>query len=767
MKRFPMMLQLTLIMFCVMAIPMAILTWYSSARIVQHSESAIAESSLAGLNANRRLNENALGNMAQDVVRLATSKVFDQIRGFETFEEANANYGNVSRTLVVLSELQNLNHRVDGVYSSMFYLSDSDYVVSTDKGITRLDRYEPLDWMDEALEGRRGISGVWVPRKLASGVNVVTYVMPLNRLSTTTRGTIVVNLQESRISDYLRSTEPGKHGYYLLTSDGTIISHNDKQLLLTDGKRMPYIEEIVDGGSKEGYAFREVDGERLIFTWSKSELLGWWNVNLYSTDELLTKARTLQRSLILLTVVIIFAGAGLTVLLATWLSKPVRQLVQAVRARGHLGVSNKNELVFLDSAFKRMQEEEAGLYELLKERERDTRSLAIHNLLRGDVSKPIAELFPATCFRVAVVSIDRYRRYASHANPETRNYHRYVLISQCDGLFPDTIRARCVYQGEGCFVIVLNYGEEEPDAISADLKGALAAIRDMAAELLGHTVTIGVSSQAEDSVKLSDLVVEAMEVIKHRMIAGSGGITYWGQEADRGKKYMYPTNSERRILNFLDTGDLSSIQSELAHIRGEIESVDYISYDNILFIYNQLVGVTIKHLRENNISTSRIFAGRGNVYSAIASIDTLDELEEYLHGFFGDITQYLARSSGEASYGDRIIRYLEAHFREEIVYEDMAKEIGISYSYMRKIAYEVTGKSLIDYVNMLRIEKAKQLLAESNLSMTQIAGEVGYSNVQSFNRFFRKYEGMPPSSYKALKYGSPAMPAASGQEEHP
>jgi YesN/AraC family two-component response regulator len=171
-----------------------------------------------------------------------------------------------------------------------------------------------------------------------------------------------------------------------------------------------------------------------------------------------------------------------------------------------------------------------------------------------------------------------------------------------------------------------------------------------------------------------------------------------------------------------------------------------------MFIYNQILGVTIKHLRENNVSTARIFAGRRNIYSAIASRDTLDELDEYMHEFFGDIIQYLARSApGEVNYGERITRYLEEHYCEEIVFEDMAKEIGISYSYMRKIVMELTGKSLIDYTNSLRIEKAKQLLLESDLNMTQIATEIGYANVQSFNRFFRKYEGMPPSSYKTLK----------------
>ena len=81
----------------------------------------------------------------------------------------------------------------------------------------------------------------------------------------------------------------------------------------------------------------------------------------------------------------------------------------------------------------------------------------------------------------------------------------------------------------------------------------------------------------------------------------------------------------------------------------------------------------------------------------------------------------------------------------------MAQQIGISYSYMRKIVYEMTGQSLIDYLNQLRIEKAKELLQNPGLTIAGIAAEVGYYNVQSFNRFFRKFEGMPPSGYKASK----------------
>lgn len=214
MKRVPIILQMSLILFCVMAVPITILTWYSDKEILHNSENVIAESSLAELNANRRLNETALKNLSQVVAGLNVTKVFDLIRYFETYNELNANYDNVSNALVVQHELLSLNQKTAGVYSSYFYLKDSDYVISTDKGITPLEHYESIDWMEDALARRKGIGGVWYPRKLNSGNTVVSYVLPLNRLSTPTRGIIVVNLQESHIADHFTSSGGGKQGSF-------------------------------------------------------------------------------------------------------------------------------------------------------------------------------------------------------------------------------------------------------------------------------------------------------------------------------------------------------------------------------------------------------------------------------------------------------------------------------------------------------------------------------------------------------------------------
>ncbi|MDQ8738137.1 AraC family transcriptional regulator [Paenibacillus sp. LHD-38] len=765
MKRIPMMLQLALILFFVMAIPTAILTWYSGAQILWSSETAIGESALAGVDANRKLNENSLDNLAQNTVRLAATNIFDRIRRFDTYDEINANYINISSALSVQREMLNLNHFIDGVYSSYFYLNDSDYVISTDGGISKLERYESIEWMKDVLSERSGITGVWFPRKLNSGVSVVSYVLPLNRLTTTTRGIIVVNLKESEIGSYLKTTEPGVRGYFLLSSDGKVISSNDKSVLFTDGGKQPFIENIASSGLKEGYAFHELNGERLLYTWSRSKTFGWLNVKFSSVDPLMTKTHTLQRNILFLTILIIFVGIFLAIFLATWLSKPARELVRIIRSRNNLGMKDRNELAFLDAAFKRMQDEEEGLHKLLKEREKDSQNLAIHQLLRGEDLEKSEAMYPAHYYRVAIVSIDRYRQYMNQTNPETRSYHRYLLISQCESLFMEGINTRSVYQGEGCFAIIINFEINDEEDQERGIRQTLLSIREQAAKLLGHSVTIGVSGLTESAESISDRLVEAMEVIKHRMIVGSGGITYWKEEEVHSQKYIDPIRSERRILNYLDAGDLNGIYKELEDIRAEIQSVEYISYDNILFIYNHLTGATIKHLRENHVSAARIFANRGNIYSTLTSIDTLDELENYLRNIYGEIVQHLARKSGETNYGERIIRHLEEHYREEIVFEDMAKEIGISYSYMRKIVYELTGKSLIDYLNQLRIEKAKGLLVEKNLTIVQIAEEVGYYNVQSFKRFFRKYEGMPPNSYRGVRRSSQGVIVGNGDQK--
>jgi YesN/AraC family two-component response regulator len=69
---------------------------------------------------------------------------------------------------------------------------------------------------------------------------------------------------------------------------------------------------------------------------------------------------------------------------------------------------------------------------------------------------------------------------------------------------------------------------------------------------------------------------------------------------------------------------------------------------------------------------------------------------------------------------------------------------------MRKLFRDKLDTSVLDYINSIRIDNAKRLLKGTELTIQDIATKVGYQNIQSFNRFFKKFEGISPKEFRRI-----------------
>lgn len=95
-----------------------------------------------------------------------------------------------------------------------------------------------------------------------------------------------------------------------------------------------------------------------------------------------------------------------------------------------------------------------------------------------------------------------------------------------------------------------------------------------------------------------------------------------------------------------------------------------------------------------------------------------------------------------------VIEYLHAHYGDKITVELLAAKCNLStYRFIHNFKH-FTGKSPIDYLINIRINKAKELLMDSSLSIAEIAEITGYENSLYFSRLFCKNAGMPPTSYR-------------------
>jgi AraC-like DNA-binding protein len=79
---------------------------------------------------------------------------------------------------------------------------------------------------------------------------------------------------------------------------------------------------------------------------------------------------------------------------------------------------------------------------------------------------------------------------------------------------------------------------------------------------------------------------------------------------------------------------------------------------------------------------------------------------------------------------------------------DLAAELGMSESQFSRFFRRATGNTFTDFVNRIRVNRACQLLMQSDRQVTHICYEVGFQNVANFNRRFRDIKGMTPSEFR-------------------
>ncbi|OAS16671.1 response regulator transcription factor [Paenibacillus oryzisoli] len=97
---------------------------------------------------------------------------------------------------------------------------------------------------------------------------------------------------------------------------------------------------------------------------------------------------------------------------------------------------------------------------------------------------------------------------------------------------------------------------------------------------------------------------------------------------------------------------------------------------------------------------------------------------------------------------DRALSYIHEKLQADISLEDVAELVHLNPHYFSKVFKQQTGETFIDYVTRLRIEKAKELIGEGQLSLKEVCYLVGYKDPNYFSRVFKKVTGVTPTEYR-------------------
>lgn len=250
-------------------------------------------------------------------------------------------------------------------------------------------------------------------------------------------------------------------------------------------------------------------------------------------------------------------------------------------------------------------------------------------------------------------------------------------------------------------------------------------------------VAVGISRAFSEDNGLEEIICEAVMAVHACKM--SEGIPYVVYEEPDEQKIEYNRNLQK-IEELLRLNKIEPAIQKLEEIYGLFGKCCSVkSYKRFLY---KLAGIL------NDYDTGNYKSG---YYEEL--LQTLD-----VEGAFHSLRQRMemiglnnaAKAEGN-DYAAKAVEYIYDHYQERISTTKIAEYIHVSSNYLGKIFYSATGEHLTDFINRVRIEKAKVLLAESKKPIGEIADMVGIGDQRYFAKLFKKYCGATPKEYRGLK----------------
>ncbi len=213
--------------------------------------------------------------------------------------------------------------------------------------------------------------------------------------------------------------------------------------------------------------------------------------------------------------------------------------------------------------------------------------------------------------------------------------------------------------------------------------------------------------------------------------------------------YDYSLEAEQKIINVIEAGDSRQARLLMMQIFDHNLS-SKVSADSYRYLVYDMVGTLVRG------------AWRGGYRTAARELDLPDgfsmkrlpvpELKQRFGVLLDQICEKILEMKKETDQDKSLSRKIETYIQENFQDPDLnisitSQHFGITPAYLSSIYKKQTGKSLLDYINTLRIDHARELL-EQGLSVVEVAPMAGFRDSGSFIRAFKKKTGVTPGQFK-------------------
>jgi AraC-like DNA-binding protein len=578
--------------------------------------------------------------------------------------------------------------------------------------------------------------------------------------------TVLITVDENKLMQVIKNVA-------LASKETIILSDAQDNYWLSSGKTdnlgsfLQYIKE-----KKSGSVFySEYSGEENTIMRIPSSINGLQYISIMPSKTYLQKVRYIKNIIFIYISFCLVAGLAVSF----WITRrnyiPLRNLTQMfANDFGKISGKGQNEYSFLEKGVKELLNEKATIRKRLDQQAQALRNSFIIRLLKGrpdigSVSEKSLEQniieFSGNQFLVLLFQIEDIDRKFLGSVTVDREESVELAYFIVKNIVEELVNEK--YSGyaaeiDGMPVCLANFSDSM-DIVEEDIFRDVEQIASKAQEFInnnfGIVISPAISNIHPTIFGIAKAYLECVEIMDYKTLTGKNNeiIQYRSIAVNDKQDYesIHSLWKDKLLINSIIDGDYKSAGQILNEIFASEFHEKKQSLQMMKFRMFGLANVILTALGQAKTTEGTDLINELDPINRIVNAKSVTELQRQAGYIFEKINEYYSAANREyvSERVDEIEEYIRNHFHEQdISVVSICEKFQITSSYFSRIFKKHTGTNLPNYIHKLRIERAKQLIGNTDLNINQIAEKVGFYNSLTFGRVFKKYEGITPGQYR-------------------
>lgn len=338
---------------------------------------------------------------------------------------------------------------------------------------------------------------------------------------------------------------------------------------------------------------------------------------------------------------------------------------------------------------------------------------------------------------------------------ETENNAEKEMREQQETILSDTL---C--REEECFLYGVKTGRTQMALILAANDLDVEKKRRLAEQFLeemkkmsgfSEDCSIGVGNTYPEYTRLANAYEESRVALNYRILKGSKTVILYEELYDMENRTDLITEKEmEQLKERIDRFDQDGFHIAVKGIFKRVLSENQLSLPELQKLSLNIVLLGLHNIPTAQLQMNEYFGKNLFTLESIEKFKTIEQLENWIINMVGSMNEVMLKDSVPKKK-DVIVEakeYIRQNYNQNITLNDISKQFFINPYYFSQLFKKKTGMTYQNYLISYRIDRAKKLLAETDLRIYEVCKLVGYNDVNHFNQVFERSESMKPSEFR-------------------